>query len=319
MKIIKPYVEFIDEPDYMKKIELAGRVCYKSEDKITDDSAEKFIANVIKRGHESVLEHSNFIVSLCKESYNHFKMTVDILKSHGINTMLNITESLDFYIVSGNARMWRDYFRNLDMIIVPPTFLDLFKTFGELFNDVLPHDTQLLNCGFNAFVPDILLENIAEQRTHIMQTVRIVCDRGVTHEIVRHRLASYSQESSRYCCYTKDKFGNEITVIKPLFFDENSEEYEIWKTACENSETAYFDLISAGATPEKARDVLPNSLKTEIVMSAYLSEWEHFFRLRCSKAAHPQMREIALPLLKMFGDRYPEIFGEMCEEYADEL
>lgn len=323
MKIIKPYVEFIDEPNYLKKIELAGRVCYKSEDLITEDSAERFIANVLKRGHESVIEHANFIVGMCTELYAEFKRSIDVMQSHGIKIMLNVTECplRNVFMISGNARMWRDYFRSLDIMITEPQFIRLFKDYPQLFADVLPEniETKKPALPFYTFLDDSYLSTDNEKKTHIMQTVRIVCDRGVTHEIVRHRLASYSQESSRYCCYTKDKFGNEITVIKPLFFDENSEEYGIWKNSCENSEMAYFDLISAGATPEKARDVLPNSLKTEIVMSAYLSEWEHFFKLRCSKAAHPQMREIALPLLKMFGDRYPEIFKDLCEEYADEL
>ncbi len=211
MKIIPPSVEIIDELDgaaILRKLELCGRVCYKSEDKITDGSAEKFIANIIKRGHESVLEHVSF-------------------------------------------------------------------------------------------------------------TARFICDRGVSHEIVRHRLASYSQESTRYCNYSKKGFGNEITVIKPACFagwNASPKSYYDWKRACEFSEACYFSLLEMGATAQEARAVLPNSLKTEVVMTTNLREWRHFFRLRCSKAAHPQIREVALMLLEQVHRKIPVIFDDIYEE-----
>lgn len=211
MRIIKPNVEFlslIDGEAILKHIEQCGRVCYKSEDKITDGSAEKFVGNLLKRGHEAVLEHYNF-------------------------------------------------------------------------------------------------------------TVKFTVDRGVSHEIVRHRLASYCQESTRYCNYSKDGFGNEITVILPCFFDtgmgtmSNSFVYNEWKQSCENDEKAYFQLLEYGATPQEARSVLPNSLKTEVVMTANLREWRHFLKLRCDKAAHPQIREVAIKLLKMCQEQIPIIFDDI--------
>lgn len=165
-------------------IEAAGRTAYKSEDKMTSDSGEKFVKMIIRRGHESVLEH----VSL---SY------------------------------------------------------------------------------------------------------RIICDRGVSHEIVRHRLASYTQESTRYCAYDKGKFGEEITVIEPCFLKKGSFEYAVWKDAMQKAEDAYKGMRAIGCSAQEARSVLPNSLKTEIVMTANMREWRHFIRLRCSEAAHPQMQEIA--------------------------
>lgn len=146
---------------------------------------------------------------------------------------------------------------------------------------------------------------------HCSITVKFICDRGVSHEIVRHRMASYAQESTRYCNYSKDKFGNEITVIKPCFWNENSEEYFHWFCACKNAENTYFKLLDSGATPQEARSVLPNSLKTEIVVTMNLREWRHFFKLRCSEAAHPQIREIANPLLLEFKEYLPEIFGDI--------
>jgi thymidylate synthase (FAD) len=149
---------------------------------------------------------------------------------------------------------------------------------------------------------------------HVHIPVRIICDRGVTHEIVRHRMASYAQESTRYCNYSKDKFSNEITVIEPSFWEDKPECKEIWETAMKQSEEAYMKLIELGATPQEARSVLPNSLKTEIVVTMNLREWRHFFKLRTDKAAHPQIREIAIPLLQAFKEKIPVVFDNICAE-----
>lgn len=146
---------------------------------------------------------------------------------------------------------------------------------------------------------------------HEKLSVKIICDRGVTHEIVRHRIASYSQESTRYCNYTKDKFGNELTFIKPLFWNEGDTCYTLWKEQMASIEKGYFALIEAGATPEEARSVLPNSLKTEIVVTMSMREWRHFFRLRGSKAAHPQIREIVRLLLPKFRELLPDLFEDI--------
>lgn len=208
MKVIRPEVtleQSIDSKEIMKHIEKAGRVCYKSESNISDVSAEKFIRNILKRGHESVIEH-------------------------------------------------------------------------------------------------------------ISLTFKIVCDRGVTHEIVRHRLASYSQESTRYCNYSQEKFGNELTFIKPCFWDEDDESYKIWETSMKQIEIQYFILINSGATPQEARSVLPNSLKTEIYVTMNLREWRHFLKLRTSKAAHPQMREVALKIYNILMEKLPVIFDDIIIE-----
>ena len=208
MKIIEQSVELAQDlnPDeIMKQIERAGRVCYKSESNISDESAEKFIANIIKRGHESVIEH----VSI---------------------------------------------------------------------------------------------------------TFKIICDRGVSHEIVRHRLASYSQESSRYCDYSNEKFGGELTFIKPCFWDEDEENYMLWRQAMAISEHLYLSMREKGVRPEQARSILPNSLKTELFMTANLREWRHFLKLRTSKKAHPQMREIALKIYELLNENLPVIFADIQVE-----
>lgn len=150
---------------------------------------------------------------------------------------------------------------------------------------------------------------------HVSVTVRFVCDRGVSHELVRHRMASYSQESTRYANYSKNRFGKEITVIKPMFWPEDSEEYKEWLKAMVHAEKAYMKLLEMGASPEQARSVLPNSLKTEIVMTCNVREWRHVLDLRCSKAAHPQIREIMLPLLDEFYGKLPGIFQDIYEKY----
>lgn len=208
MKIIKPSIEFITPIDgnvILSCIEQCGRVCYKSEHKIEDGSAEAFCRGSIKRGHEAVLEHCSF-------------------------------------------------------------------------------------------------------------TVKFICDRGVSHEIVRHRLASYCQESTRYCNYSKGQFNGEITVIEPCYLDEHSAGYGVWKEACTQAEKAYFDLLNIGLTAQEARAVLPNSLKTEICMTANIREWRHFLQLRCSAAAHPQMREIATQLLKAIREKIPVLFDDISLE-----
>lgn len=146
---------------------------------------------------------------------------------------------------------------------------------------------------------------------HCSVSVRLICDRGVSHEIVRHRLAAYSQESTRYCNYAKDKFGTEITVIRPFFWDGQPEKLAAWERACLAAEKEYLALLELGATPQEARSVLPNSLKTELFMTANLREWRHVFKMRCSEQAHPQMRELMVPLLAKFSLHLPELFSTL--------
>ena len=146
---------------------------------------------------------------------------------------------------------------------------------------------------------------------HYSVSVRVICDRGVSHEWVRHRLASYSQESTRSCNYSQDKFGNELTFIKPYFAEPHTALYSTWVIAMAEAEKAYFDLLDFGAKPEDARSVLPNSIKTEFICTMNLREWRHFFRLRCAPAAHPAMREISIPLLAEFREMLPVVFEDI--------
>lgn len=134
---------------------------------------------------------------------------------------------------------------------------------------------------------------------------------GVSHEIVRHRIASYSQESTRYCNYSLDKFQNELTFIRPYFWNDEPEKFQVWEEAMAAAERAYLALLSMGATAQEARTVLPNSLKTELVATMDLREWRHFFKLRAAAPAHPQMREIAVPMLKAFQEAVPVVFDDI--------
>lgn len=207
MRIIEPSYEILTQISEggikeLQHIEKIGRVCYKSEDKITEDgeSAKNFVKMLIGRGHEAMIEHSSL-------------------------------------------------------------------------------------------------------------SVKFTVDRGVSHELVRHRIASFAQESTRYCNYSKDKFDNGVTFIKPFFFDDTK--YQRWLGAMADAESAYMDLLNMGATAQEARSVLPNSTKTEITITANYRGWRNFFKLRTAKAAHPQMQEVTRPLLNELKKKLPIIFDDI--------
>ena len=213
MRVINAGYEIISDlngAEILKHIERCARVCYKSEDRITDGSAEKMVAALIRSGHEAMLEHYSF-------------------------------------------------------------------------------------------------------------TVKFICDRGIANELVRHRIASFAQESSRYCCYAKDKFGKELTFINPCFWEPDSDNYARWFHEMDEAEKTYLAMIESGATPEQARDILPTSIKTEIVMTANLREFRHFFKLRAEGVTgkpHPQMLEITIPLLKELKQKIPVVFDDIMSEDA---
>lgn len=207
MKVIKAGYEILTPitGNELKLIEIAGRTCYKSEDKITDNSAKEFVAKMIKNHHEAMLEHSSL-------------------------------------------------------------------------------------------------------------TIKFICDRGVSHELVRHRLASFGQESTRFCNYASEKHGGEISFIEPFFFEPGSEKHTAWLAAMDIAEQTYLKLMSLGCSAQEARSVLPNSVKTEVVMTANYREWRHFFNLRAARAtgpAHPQMEEITVPLLRKLSGLIPVVFDDI--------
>lgn len=318
MQAIKAYTQIygdLDGQEILKKIERCGRVCYKSEGKIEEGSAEKFVANIIKRGHEVVLEHGSFIVEVSPEFYGETKYVIN-----------NLEESTDFIsflrftydsrpIISGNVRAWRSFFAAVItkyggvLPIATEKFIKnnpiVFPEFqnAKFRTSVTDDDFKILS------VSDLQTEN--EKLTHQDVTVKFVVDRGVSHEIVRHRIASYCQESTRYCNYSKEDFGSEITFIIPHYLDYKSEAWNTWKNTMKACEDAYFKLLDIGLLPQEARAVLPNSLKTELVMTANLHEWCNFFKLRIPNSAHPQMREVTRPLLDDFKAMIPVVFDDI--------
>lgn len=162
-----------------------------------------------------------------------------------------------------------------------------------------------------AFVRRLIGRGHEAMLEHCSFSVKFIVDRGVSHEIVRHRIASYAQESTRYCNYSKDKFGNELTFIKPCFWLDDVHKYHKWEAACKYSEELYLTLLDIGASPQEARSVLPNSLKTEIVVTMNLREWRHFLRLRTANSAHLQMQEVTRPLLDELKKLIPVVFDDI--------
>lgn len=196
-------------------------------------------------------------------------------------------------------------------IMTPINREEILKTIELAGRTCYKSESNITEDSASKFVKMLITRGHEAMIEHYNITVKFVCDRGVSHEIVRHRIASYAQESTRYCNYGKDKFGNEITFIEPMFWDKESDLYGKWKLACMCAETLYLEMIEDGASPQEARSVLPNSTKTEIVVTMNLREWRHFFKLRTAQAAHPQMREVAIPLFKELQSMLPEVFCDI--------
>ena len=320
MKIVNPGVEIMRtglEVDFMHPeqfIEKVGRTCYKSEDKITEDSAAKFVGNLIQRGHEAMIEHWNLIFKTDSGTYEDFKSDLTLL-IEGSN--IPLTERLrpylkytdcDFddnnvrYIVSGNMRAWRDFAKACvtGLGLIPQYMWGMVRNYPLFFPEYQDYIPEIFTN--NLFIPiDVDELNKFERNIHQDVTMKFICDRGVSHEIVRHRVASFAQESTRYCNYGKEKFGNEITVVRPSWLKADFRD-DIWKSSCEEAEDNYFALLDHGCTPQEARSVLPNSLKTEIIVTMNLDGWKHFFDLRCAAGAHPDMRELATMAKDIFDE-----------------
>lgn len=308
MKVVRPNVELLQREDtyegVMKHIERCGRVCYKSEDLIEEGSAEKFIAGIIARGHESVLEHGSFILQADVEWTLHGLLNLlSGVTEEGFRPFLRIGGGF----ISGNVRAWRDFFKYtlMEYGALPISLKDFVQNCPVLFPEYqedglfeLQVPSQRL--GRFQIVPRTALKSEQDILAHYDQTLLFTCDRGVSHEFVRHRTLSPSQESTRYCNYAKGKFGAELTFIQPCFWDEKSPEYYWWEGQCFESEEIYMRLLRRGCTPQEARSILPNSLKTELVLTGVQKDWQHFLNLRCAKSAHPQAREVALMANELF-------------------
>ena len=200
------------------------------------------------------------------------------------------------------------------------TGIGLLRAIERIGRTCYKSEDRITDTSYQQFVRNLIKRGHLSVIEHCSVTADIICDRGVTHEIVRHRIGSYSQESTRYCNYGAAKYGNEITVIDPGTAFEwgdtpaATEKYLYWKSACRVAERRYLEMLEDGASPQEARAVLPNSLKTEIWVTYNLREWRHFFQLRCAPAAHPQMQEVARMLLAEMTAYVPIIFDDIYEE-----
>ena len=319
MLIVEPKAELMQNPknavERALHVEQCGRVCYKSEARITDGSDETFIANLIKRGHEAMIEHARVTLHFENDScarFIHRKMNLS-----GQHDYLTFTHAPIGYYVSGNMRAWRAFIRFANKVEIPLNY-DMAKFIVDnraFFPDFPISHSLEFNAmqGVNLEIDPWKLDDAEDRKAHTWYSVRFTCDRGVSHEIVRHRPASYAQESTRYCNYSKDQFGGEITVIQPPFFAPDSLPYKHWKQGIQAAEAAYFDLLNDGCTPQEARTVLPNSLKTELIMTATAAEWLHFIELRVDSHAHPQMREVATQAADKLAQVDPAVFAKTVE------
>lgn len=284
MKLIESSVQIIEEKDPYKMIELAGRTCYKSEDKITENSAKEFVDRMVKLGHGAMLEHGTIYLTIDGEDPNLSKIqsnphTKVNLVPYEVLTESNYTISYKAYITTNLRVLVENNLKELLCYQVEPTE---------------HHEKRI--------------------------TAKFICDRGVSHEFVRHRVFSFAQESTRYCDYSKDKFGNDITYIIPSWLDLPEGKYSNWDNdwcdvselkllypevdnlsdpancflqSIKNAEYYYFMLINRGWKPQQARQVLPFAVCSPLVMTGFESDWEHFFELRCSGAAHPDAKKLA--------------------------
>lgn len=303
MKIIKPYVGEMYNQNPQKHIESIGRICYKSEDKVTDDSNIGFIRRIYNNKHWAILEHFRFIMEVPATIYTNI---LEINSPYINNTMVR-ADGGERMIISASARGLLDALQYVehDMSINGHTIFNYSHIVTLLA--VMKHLVWVYGCSELFDQPpcqqytigvidvhDMCEYTYIERMIHEWHSVRFVCDRGVSHELVRHRKASFAQESTRYCNYSNGKFGNELTVIDPLFFDDAGS-YELWKESMHSAEETYMRLINCGATPQEARTVLPNSIKTDIVVTATNKEWKHIIDLRFTGTTgkpHPQMSEV---------------------------
>ena len=280
MKLIESSVQIIEEKDPYKMIELAGRTCYKSEDKITENSAKEFVDRMIKLGHGAMLEHGTIYLKIDKTEDGHLPPA-------------------RLYWSDGNHKKYTKVRKHGNSIYVT---------------------TNLRVIVENNRLDDLQYQVEPTEHHEKRITAKFICDRGVSHEFVRHRVFSFAQESTRYCDYSKDKFENDITYIIPSWLDLPEGKYSNWDNdwcdvselkllypevdnlsdpancflqSIKNAEYYYFMLINRGWKPQQARQVLPNATKTELVMTGFESDWEHFFELRCSGAAHPDAKKLA--------------------------
>ena len=310
MKIVSPSFEvldYLDRESLAVRIEFCGRICYKSEDKINRESALPFVSRMAEHGHNSVLEMGVVTLQVqCADA----GQVAELFFTRPKYLFIDINDNS--LLVTGSVRAFREMLMfHPECAVVRAMCAFLYERHPYFFSTILPKNGLAADDSISVTkkelteVDQLPPEQLAKHR-HI--AVKFIVNRAVTHEIVRHRPCSFLQESQRYCRYSDDKFGNEVTFIEPMFFEQNSSEYHIWKKAMQDTEQMYLQLL-ATSTPQAARTVLPNSCKTELIVYANLLEWKHIFKLRTTKAAEPSMREVMIPLQEDFNNRFSPVFS----------
>ena len=339
MKIIEPYHEHISKKGLTpyQFIEKIGRTCYKSEDKITQDSAVKFVQELCNKQHYAMIKH-HWVHIMYRGLKEEVVKALDICARHDCFTKgesCDLTKHMEItfagnVFISAPLRVFFELIHEgvLDLNTDPiPSLIDeMLSAVTNKYPEIFPIKMSYrITHNFKVMDEDTFCRNLYEDMAdycneeqidkelvkHITHTVKFVCDRGVSHELVRHRPCNFAQESTRYCNYSKSQFDGEVTFILPFYLSKDptttpyealyphgEDAYGVWHDLCKSSEIAYNSLLNYGCTPQEARSVLPNSLKTEIIMTANEKEWQHIVDLRAkgtTGAPHPQMKQIMYP------------------------
>lgn len=266
MKLIKSSFEILEQAPGIqgvkKQIEHAGRTCYKSEDKITDTSCEEFVSRMVNSGHGAMLEHGTVYLKI---PYQY----------------IDVSSKLEIPIMEDSvAKYTANHYSKCTTI-----------------NNIAYITTNYRVLVENGWLDDLQYQCEPTEYHEKRITVKFILPISISREFIRHRTFSFAEQSTRYCNYSKSKFNGELTFIKPYWYDQSDEGFE---SSCQYYEDTYMMAIETGLKAQEARELLPLCTKTELVMTAFVSDWEHFFKLRCHSTAHPQARELAIPLKDKF-------------------
>lgn len=309
MKVIKQSQEILnDSDDLVKQIELRGRICYKSESKITKTSAKKFVKHKIEHGHSSVLEMGVLTLEIVLATPDVASAFVNEMNSS--ETKYLIVDRADGHgettvWITASVRAFREWTRNNSMQAIANAVSNFLTDFNMDLFFGLPESTES-HPGISVSKVDVDEIPDACYFRHKHVAVKFTTNRAVTHELVRHRPVAFLQESQRYC-----RYENEVVFIEPTAFAFGKEEMKLWEASVGNAEVDYQTFLREGQSPQAARTVLPNSCKTEIIVYCSLREWSHIFCLRTSAAAEPSMAAAMLPVLEKFKKLFPGRFDEL--------
>lgn len=314
VKLVKSSVDLYQLTDIdmiTRHVEKCGRTCYKSESNITPQSADKFIAGILKSGHESVIEHAHLIFELSQTKQNDAALLNCLQVVQGLNVTQNTQHNT--LIVSGNMRTFRDIFRRTGII-------DFNLIFQE--NESLSIFAQETNNTLTTFenLKLIDIQNSKHGDKHNYITAHIVCDISLYKDITRHRLCSFSIESTRYCNYSKDRFGNELVMLQPVNIKEGTPEFNLWFSCMKQIEQNYMAMAALpDVKADQLRMMLPHSTKADVIMTCSFEEWKHIFSLRCAKQAHPSVRQGMLQVLNLLYQAYPASFKNEYNQFKEDI